>query len=312
VISVQGKVKIGTRGSALALVQAGEVQAALKQAQPDLTVELEIIKTRGDKMQSVPLAQVGGKGLFVKEIEEALLEGWIDLAVHSMKDLPSEQPDGLIIAAVPERLDARDALVSLKAESLEALPAGARVGTSSLRRRAQLLSRRPDLLVAPLRGNVDTRLARLASGDLKAVVLAAAGLIRLGRLDHSAILFDPQEMLPAIGQGALGLEVRAGNEALVRLLARLHHPPTANAVLAERAFLRRLAGDCHVPVAAYAVIEGGMLRLEGLVSDPEGRSVFRDSVVGSAAGADALGETLAETLLGRGADRVLAALKEKR
>ena len=310
--SALGKVRIGTRGSALALVQAKEVQEALEHAQPGLTVDLEIIKTRGDKMQSVPLAQVGGKGLFVKEIEEALLEGWVDLAVHSMKDLPSEQPDGLVIAAVPQRLDARDVLVSRRAESLEALPVGARVGTSSLRRRAQLLNRRPDLVVTPMRGNVDTRLARLESGDLDAVVLAAAGLIRLGRLDPAAIPFDLEVMLPAIGQGALALEARAGNEPLVRLLARLHHPPTADAVLAERAFLRRLAGDCYVPVAAHAVIAQETIRLDGLVSDPEGRVVFRDSVVGPAALAEVLGETLAETLLSRGADRVLAALRETR
>lgn len=307
---LSNQIMIGTRGSALALVQAEEARAALLRLDPDLSVELEIIKTRGDKIQSVPLAQVGGKGLFVREIEEALLDGRVDLAVHSMKDLPAEQPEGLVIAAVPERLDARDVLISRDFQSVETLPQGARVGTSSLRRGAQLLSLRPDLAVTPLRGNVDTRLKKLAAGDVEAVVLAAAGLIRLGRLDDSAVPFDRREMLPAIGQGALAFETRADDAALIERLARLHHQPTADAVRAERAFLRRLAGDCHAPVAAHGVIEKDALRLEGLVSDIEGRRVFRDFVSGPRASAEALGQALAETLLAAGADEVLAALKE--
>jgi len=293
---------IGTRGSALARWQAEHVARQLRLADPALEVELHTIKTKGDRIQDVPLAKVGGKGLFVKEIEEALLAGDVDLAVHSIKDLPTDLVQGLALAAITEREDPRDALVSREG-LLSELPRGAVLGTSSLRRRCQALALRPDLEVRDLRGNVDTRLRKLDQGDYDAVLLAAAGLRRLGFVDRATELLDPRRMIPAVGQGALGIETRQGEEGLV---AALHHDATARRVRAERALLEQLGGGCQVPVAAYAILEDeGRLRVEALVGHPTGDPVYRSSGEGSLEHPEELGRRVAADLLGQGADRVL-------
>jgi hydroxymethylbilane synthase len=299
-------IRIGTRGSALARWQAEHVAARLREASPGLQVELRIIKTTGDKILDVPLAKVGGKGLFVKEIEEALQRHEVDLAVHSIKDVPTELVSGLGLAAIPEREDPRDALCSRLPGGLAGLPRGARVGTSSLRRRCQLLHLRPDLEILELRGNVDTRLGKLDAGSYDAVVLAAAGLRRLGRIDRASELLEPETMLPAVGQGALGLETRLDDRELNLLCEELHHAPTGTRVRAERALLARLGGGCQVPVAAHARIEEGALRLDALIGHPSGEPFFRDLLIGELADPEALGAELAGRLLARGADRVLA------
>lgn len=299
------RIIIGTRGSALARVQAVWVKDRLEARHPDLSVDLEIIRTQGDKILDVPLAQVGGKGLFVKEIEEALLDGRVDLAVHSMKDVPTELPEGLFIAATPEREDFRDALITREIPGLDELPQGARVGTSSLRRRAQLLRLRPDLDVLPLRGNVDTRLRKLEGEGLDAVVLAAAGLARLGLIHRVVQMLEPERMLPAIGQGALGLEARRGDERVLARIDFLNHPTTALCVSAERAFLEYLEGGCQVPLAALARIEGGRLRLAGLIADPDGRRFYRDGTEARPDEGREAGRRLAQDLLNRGGREVL-------
>jgi hydroxymethylbilane synthase len=304
--------KIATRGSALALWQAEHVRARLQANDPALTVELVVLKTRGDKIVDRALSEVGGKGLFVKEIEEAVLDGRADLAVHSMKDLPAETPAELMIAAVPEREDPRDALVvaaRLDARDLESLPHGARVGTSSLRRVAQLKAKRGDLELVPLRGNVDTRLRKLDEGALDAIVLACAGLKRLGHADRITRALAVDESLPAIGQGALAIECRGGDEATRARLHALDHRATAIAVAAERGFLARLEGDCKTPLAAHATFDGERVWLRGLVGAPDGSALLTDSLDGAAsdgASAASIGRVLAERLLGRGADRLLA------
>ena len=302
---MQAPLRIGTRGSQLALWQARWVQQELIRHWPALTVDLVIIKTQGDKIQDVPLAKVGGKGLFVKEIEEALLDGRIDLAVHSMKDMPAELPEGLTIGAIPRRENPLDALLSKNNVALSQLPRAARVGTSSLRRSAQLLYQRPDLNIVALRGNLDTRLKKLAETDLDAIVLAAAGLIRLEKTRHITAYLAPGEMLPAVGQGALCVEHRANNPVTTRLLSVLEHTPTRTAVTAERAFLRRLEGGCQVPIAAHGTVEEGGLRLTGLVADITGKTIVKSSAAGPAESAEALGVQLAETLLAKGADTLL-------
>lgn len=299
-------IRIGTRGSALARWQAEHVAARLREASPGLEVELRIIKTTGDRILDVPLAKVGGKGLFVKEIEEALTRREVDLAVHSMKDVPTALVAGLGIAAIPEREDARDALCTTSNLGLAALAAGARVGTSSLRRRCQLLHLRPDLAIHDLRGNVDTRLRKLDAGDYDAIVLAAAGLRRLGHAARASELLPPETMLPAVSQGALGLETRLDDDELNALCAKLHHEPTAIQVRAERALLARLGGGCQVPVAAHARLDGDSLRLDALCGHPSGAPLFRDLLIGAPADPEALGAELAGRLLARGADRVLA------
>jgi hydroxymethylbilane synthase len=298
------KLVVGTRGSALARWQAEHVSDRLRAADAELSVELLVIRTRGDKILDVPLAKVGGKGLFVKEIEQALRRREVDLAVHSMKDLPSELVEGLTLAAVTEREDPRDALVSRRG-GLEALPPGARVGTSSLRRRCQLLQLRPDLEVAELRGNVDTRLRKLDEGRYDAVLLAAAGLRRLGHAARITELLEPRWMIPAVGQGALGIEARADDAALLERLALLHHAPTAATVTAERSFLGRLGGGCQVPVAAHGRLEGETLTLEALIGHPSGAPTYRGEAAGPAAEARRLGEGLADELLRRGGRAVL-------
>ncbi len=296
---------IGTRSSKLALWQAEWVQRQLKLIAPDLSIVLKRIQTSGDKIQDVPLAKVGGKGLFVKEIEEALLRKDIDLAVHSMKDVPAELPSGLHINCVPEREDPRDALIAREAKTFEALPAGARVGTSSLRRQAQLLYVRPDLKIEMLRGNVDTRLRKLKDGQFDAIVLAASGLKRLGWDEHVTEYLPVAVSLPAIGQGALGIEGREDDDFVQNLVAKFEHHPTRVTVRAERALLRRLEGGCQVPIAGHAILQGGSLTLDGLVSSLDGTQYVRVAKTGSQDDADSLGVHVAEELLRRGAEPIL-------
>ncbi len=302
-------VKIGTRGSQLALWQANWVKSALGERHPELQVELEIIKTRGDKILDVPLARVGGKGLFVKEIEEALLLRRIDIAVHSMKDMPAEIPEGLSVGAIPKRETPWDALVSRNDQPLESLPSGSRIGTSSLRRAAQLKHANPALKIEPLRGNLDTRLRKLHEQELAAVVLAAAGLQRLGLNRHVTEIMELDAMVPAVGQGALCIEVRDNDPRIGPLVAGLDHQPTRAAVLAERAFLRRLEGGCQVPIAGYARLDGGQIVLTGLVASVSGRKMIRDEISGAAQAAAELGTRLAERLLAGGADVLLQELR---
>ena len=298
-------VRIGTRGSPLALVQSRWVEAQLRSLHPDLATELIIIKTTGDKLKDVPLAQVGGKGLFIKEIEEALLAGEVDLAVHSLKDMPAEMPPGCALGAVPLREDCRDAFISQRHASLGDIPAGGRVGTGSLRRKVQVLHHRPDLEVVHLRGNVETRLRKLETEGLDAIILAAAGLKRLGLGHVPREFLSEEEMLPAIAQGALGLEVRAADAAMLELLNPLNHVPSQVAVTAERAFLGRLEGGCLVPVAALGRLENGALSLDALISDLEGRRYLRDRLTGPPGEAAAMGRRLAEMLLDRGGREIL-------
>ena len=296
---------IGTRGSQLALWQAEWVQRQLKQIAPDLSVVLKRIQTSGDKIQDVPLAKVGGKGLFVKEIEEALLRKDIDLAVHSMKDLPAVLPAGLLIICVPEREDPRDALLAGDKKKLDALPLGARVGTSSLRRQAQLLHVRPDLQIKMLRGNVDTRLRKLQENHFDAIVLAASGLKRLGWDDHITECLPVNVSLPAIGQGALGIEGREDDGFVRNLVSRFEYQQTRVTVTAERALLKRLEGGCQVPIAGHGVLQGEKLTLDGLVISLDGKRYVRYSLSGSMSEAESIGRNVAEGLLDRGAQPIL-------
>jgi hydroxymethylbilane synthase len=296
---------IGTRGSKLALWQAEWIQARLKAIAPDLSVTLRKIKTSGDKILDVPLAAIGGKGLFVKEIEEALLREEIDLAVHSMKDVPTVLPDGLEIICVPVREDPRDVLISREGQRLDGLPKGARVGTSSLRRQAQLLHHRPDLKVQMLRGNLDTRLRKVRDGEFDAIVLAAAGLTRMGWLSEVTEFLPYEISLPAIGQGALGLEGRRDDAFVRKLVSTLNHLPTRTAVMAERALLERLEGGCQVPIAAHATIADDILILDGLIASVDGQRLLRERIQGPSSEARALGVQLAERLLARGGDMIL-------
>jgi len=289
----------------LALTQTRWVEAQLQVQHPGLATELVVIKTSGDQLKDVPLAQVGGKGLFIKEIEEALLAGEVDLAVHSLKDMPAEMPPGCTLGAVPPREDCRDAFISQKYASLGEIPPGGRVGTGSLRRKVQILHHRPDLEVVHLRGNVDTRLRKLESEGLDAIILAAAGLRRLGLGHIPRGYLAETEMLPAIGQGALGLEVRQDDQEMLQLLGPLNHKPTQVAVTAERAFLGRLEGGCLVPVAALGRLTNGSLSLEALISDLEGRRFLQDHLAGQPEEAASLGRRLAEMLLERGGRDIL-------
>jgi hydroxymethylbilane synthase len=306
---MQGAVRIGTRGSRLALWQAEWVKGRIEQANPGLRVELRIIKTKGDKILDVPLARVGGKGLFVKEIEDQLLEREIDLAVHSMKDMPADIPGGLSIGAVPVRENPLDVLISRNGIRLEDLKPGAIVGTSSLRRSAQLLHLRPDLVIQPLRGNLDTRIRKLAEGGLDAIVVAAAGVIRLGMAECIHQVLEPDQMLPAVGQGALCVEIRLNDSRAAEILSSLDDSATRSAVAAERAFLRRLEGGCQVPIAAHARIEGEVLHMDGLVSSVDGKQVLRETASGAVSEAESIGAGLAGRLLSYGADQLLKELK---
>ena len=289
---------IASRGSQLALWQARWVQQQL--AQLGCQSRIEIIKTAGDKIAEVPLVQVGAKGLFTKEIEEALLEGRADLAVHSLKDLPTELPAGLLLAATPPREDPRDAIVGMR---LADLPEGAKVGTSSLRRTAQLRKLRPDLRLEPVRGNLDTRLRKLDAGHYHAIVLAAAGLRRLGWEDRIAEVLSPDTVCPAVGQGALAIETAGSAES--EICARLDHAPTRQAVTAERALLGALGGGCQVPIGAHATVTGGRLHLLGVVVSPDGADLVRDEGEGPATEAARIGQELGQALLAAGADRIL-------
>ncbi len=290
----------------MALAQSRQVANKLKEHHPQISIELVIIKTMGDKLKDVPLAKVGGKGLFIKEIEEALLAGEVDLAVHSLKDMPAEMPAGCILGAVPRREDWRDAFISNTYNSLAEIPPGGRVGTGSLRRRVQILHRRPDLEVVHLRGNVDTRLRKMTEQGLDAILLAAAGLKRLGLSHIPRSFLSAEEMLPAISQGALGLEIREQDREMSELLACLDDPPSRIAVTAERAFLERLEGGCLVPVAALGTFDGEHLSLEALISDLDGRIVLRERAAGPAGEAANLGRGLAERLLDLGGREILS------
>jgi len=302
------EIRIATRKSALALWQAEYVKARLEASHPGLKVSLVPMVSRGDKLLDAPLAKIGGKGLFVKELETALLENEADIAVHSMKDVPMEFPQGLGLYCICEREDPRDAFVSNRFDSLDALPPGSVVGTSSLRRQAQLLARRPDLKIQFLRGNVNTRLAKLDAGEYDAIILAAAGLIRLGFGERIRSSIGVDESLPAGGQGAVGIECRTGDSEVHALLACLNHAPTATRVVAERALNKRLNGGCQVPIACYAVLEGEQLWLRGLVGQPDGTLLLRAEGRAPAAEAEALGVQVAEELLDQGAEQILKAV----
>ncbi len=302
---MSNSLRIGTRGSQLALWQANWVKEQLIRRHPDLDVEIVTIKTTGDKILDVPLAKVGGKGLFVKEIEEALLDSSVDLAVHSMKDVPTELPEGLGIVAVSEREDPRDAVLGGSKTPILQLPEGSRIGTSSLRRQAQLLAARPDFTIEPLRGNVNTRLRKLKEGKYDAIILAMAGVRRLGWEKEVTEIIDPEVMLPAIGQGALGLEARLDDKATLDRIAFLDHAVTHSCVAAERAFLHRLEGGCQVPIAAFAVREGEEVRLTGLVGSVDGARIIRDANRGPAEVAAELGNALALRILDSGGREIL-------
>ncbi|MBI1912060.1 MAG: hydroxymethylbilane synthase [Deltaproteobacteria bacterium] len=304
------KVVIGTRGSMLALWQANWVKSELEKRYPDIEVSLEKIKTTGDKILDVPLAKVGGKGLFVKEIEEALLEGRVHLAVHSMKDVPTFFPEGLHLRCITEREDPRDAVFSRNNVKLLDLPKGARIGTSSLRRQAQLLHARPDFEILQLRGNLDTRMKKLDDGEYDAIILAGAGVNRLGWSARITELLPVELSLPAIGQGALGIETPTNDEFINNLVAFFDHPPTSYAVRAERALLKRLEGGCQVPIAAYGQLSGDTLTLRGLVASPNGKTFVRDSISGHKDTAEAMGAELGERLLKAGAYDILKELYE--
>ena len=304
---------IGSRGSRLALWQAEWVKAQLGALYPNLAVNIEIIKTSGDVLKDAPLSLIGGKGVFTKELEEALLDGRIDLAVHSLKDLPTILPDNLTIAAITEREDTRDALVlragfNLSSASLKSLPEGAIVGTSSLRRLAQLKHLRPDIGIKDLRGNVDTRLRKLDTGDYDAIILASAGLRRLGLQERISAPISTDEMLPAVGQGALAIETRVDDSFALKHLAQLEHAATRDACTAERALLRSLGGGCQLPIAAHAVVSETHLRLEGLVAGLSGDVIIRDALEGPAWDARELGKSLGLRLLERGAKSLLTGL----
>jgi hydroxymethylbilane synthase len=306
--------RIATRKSQLALWQAEHVAALLRRAHAGLEVELVPIVTQGDRIQDRSLAAIGGKGLFIKELEVALEEGRADIAVHSMKDLPGDLPEGLTIASVLERADARDALLTVKGSAhapsgFAELPRGARVGTSSLRRQAQLLAARPDVCIEPLRGNVDTRLRRLDAGDMDAIVLACAGLIRLGWESRITARLDTKISLPAVAQGVIGIECRSDDSHTLGLVTPLNHHATRIAMDAERAFAHRLGGSCQSPIAAHALVEGSRLTLDGLVAEPDGSRLLRDTMSGGIDDPVALGRLLADKILAAGAGPLLERLR---
>ena len=303
--------RIATRKSALALWQAEHVAALLRALDPGRPVELLPLTTEGDRDLGISLAAAGGKGLFIKELEVALADGRADLAVHSMKDVPVELDSRFAIAAVLERDDPRDAFVSVKYEGLDALPKGARLGSSSLRRRSQLLHQRPDLVIEPLRGNVDTRLKKLERGGYDAIVLAVAGLKRLGLERAITAVLEPEVCLPAITQGIIGIECRAGDDAVLGMLERLNHAPTWTQALAERALSRGLSGSCNLPLAGHATLGGGMLSLRGCVASPDGGRLVAGAVSGPDKEPEKLGIKLAEDLLALGAGEVLRDVQNK-
>ena len=294
------RLRVGTRGSLLAQAQTGIIVARLQEAHPTLEIVTEIIQTTGDQRRDVPFSAIGTKGMFVKEIEQALLSGVIDLGIHSLKDMPAELPDGLELACVPTREDPRDALLSHKSPTLYSLPPGATVGTSSIRRQAQLLSIRRDLRIEELRGNLDTRLRKLDEGQYDAIVVACSGLNRMGLGNRITQALGADISVPAAGQGALALETRRGDLLIIELLAPLHDNDTSDAVTAERAFLAALGGGCSVPAGALGVISGDQLELHAMIAAPDGSRLVRDTVAGSRKQAAALGAWIAERLLGAG------------
>lgn len=305
-------IKIGTRGSPLALRQSAWVKEALSGYYPWLEIELVIIKTSGDKIQDVPLSAVGGKGLFVKEIEEALLDKRIDLAVHSLKDMPGELPKGLKIGAVPLREDPRDVLISQDQCLLKDIPVRKKIGTGSLRRMAQLLHYRPDLQIVPLRGNLDTRLKKLESEGLAGIILAAAGIHRMGLNDRISQYLDLDISLPAVGQGALALEIREGDLRLQELIDPIHHQATALCTQAERAFLNHLQGGCQIPIAGHAWIQGERIILKGLIAGLDGGKLIKDQLEGPLSDPTGLGIRMAESLLKAGGQEILEGIVEKK
>ncbi len=302
---MKNTIKIGTRGSQLALWQANWVKNEIEAHFPKTRVEIIKIKTTGDKIVDRPLAMVGGKGLFVKEIERALLDHDIDIAVHSMKDMPGDLPQGLCIGAIPVREDPRDVLVSRNNQLLMDLPRGSIVGTSSLRRASQIKHARPDLAISSIRGNLGTRLAKLDNGEFDAIVLAAAGIIRLGMKKRITQYLEPETMLPAVGQGALCIETRKNDVNTAPLLATLDNRETRIPVLAERAFLRKLEGSCHIPVACFGIVDDQEILLTGLVASEDGTQLVKETSRGPVASAEAIGTSLANTLLDRGAAHIL-------
>ncbi len=301
-------IRIATRNSPLAMWQAEHVAARLSELHAGLQVEIIGMKTRGDKLLDSPLAKIGGKGLFVKELEAGMLEGTADIAVHSMKDVPMRLPEGLHLPVIMQRENPCDALVSNTYNSLNELPDDAVVGTCSLRRQTQLLTRYPQLKTKDLRGNINTRLGKLDKGDYDAIILAAAGLIRMGFSDRMTAVLAPEQSLPSVGQGALGIECRSDDERVNTLLMPLQHGETSVCVLAERAMNTRLNGGCQVPIAGYAELDGDTLRLRGLIGYPDGSALYRCEKVGSAGDPESLGVAVAEDLLEQGGDKVLTAL----
>lgn len=305
---MKAELTIGTRQSLLALWQSNHIAALLRDRYPDCEVVLKKIVTKGDRILDVPLAQIGGKGLFTKEIEAELLDGSIDLAVHSLKDMPTVLPEGLCLTAITERANVGDAFVSNKYSSFEALPQGAVVGTSSLRRKAQLLAARPDLQIKDLRGNVDTRLRKLDEGLYDAVILAAAGLERLGHGDRITALIPSEVCLPAVGQGALAIEARTADTEVRELLAFLNDKPTKQATDAERAFLGLVEGGCQVPIGVHADVAAAKIHIEAIIASLDGSKILRDTIDGEAADAVALGQQLGRRLLAAGGQKILAAI----
>ncbi len=302
------QVVIGSRGSLLALTQTNHIADMLKAAQPGLEVRVEVISTRGDRIQNKPLSEIGGKGLFTEELEAALREGLIDLAVHSLKDLPTDDPEGLAVGATPKRVTPNDALVCSKWTSLDELPDDATVGTSSLRRKAQLLAAKPGLTIVDLRGNIDTRMKRVADGDIDAAILACAGIERLGRNEAIAEVLSTEIMIPACGQGALGIQCRAEDPDVRALLGKIHHADSAAETTAERAFLSHLGGGCQVPIGAIAVVSNGRLRMRGCVCSLDGAHIIRVEIEGDAEEAEILGRDAALLAVEDGADTIIASI----
>jgi hydroxymethylbilane synthase len=307
---VKRKIILGSRGSRLALWQANHVKKLLEDEYRDLSVAIKVIKTTGDKLTSTPLAEIGGKALFLKEIEEQIVAGKVHAGVHSLKDVPGILPPGLILSAVLKREDPRDVFISKKYDSLLHLPKKAKVGTSSLRRKAQLKNFRPDFEIVPVRGNVETRLRKLIPGKLDAIVLASAGMSRLGMVTKITEYLPTTLMLPAVGQGAVALEIRESDEAMRRLLDPLNDQETMIAVQCERAFLKALEGDCRAPIAAYAEVHGQNLKITGMIASPDGRELIRDRMEGNIREAVPLGDGLAKQLLGHGGREILRACKK--
>ncbi|GAW30423.1 hydroxymethylbilane synthase [Carboxydocella sp. JDF658] len=303
-------VRVGTRDSALAMWQTEWVVTQLRKLYPDLGLEIVPMKTQGDKILDVALAKIGDKGLFTKELEVAMLAGKIDMAVHSMKDLPTRLPDGLALGAICVRENPGDVLISPKGHTLATLPQGAKVATSSLRRRAQLLAYRPDLQMVDMRGNLATRFRKMEEQQLDGMILAAAGVLRLGWQERITQYIPFEISLPAVGQGSIGIEIRKNDEEIKELLRPLNDRAAAKAILAERAFLRKLEGGCQIPIGAYGVLQGEELILQGVVASLDGRKLIRKQINGNPEAAEELGERLAELMLAEGADRILAEVRE--